>query len=379
MGMSVEQAALDRVREVYDLGAEPVVSFSGGKDSTCILEITRQVAKERGRLPLHVVMRDEEICYPGTYELCERIAAHPEIKFTWIVANQPIINAFCREQPYWWVFDAQVPRELWVREPPAWATHISELHIGAVTPTVKRLHFPDGPEAIGITGIRANESSRRMMGVHATKGALTFHKDWGVRRCRPIYDWTDGDVWKFIKDRKLDYNTAYDAFFQLGVPARRLRIGPPTMTVAAISTLRLAAQSWPQWWVRVCKRLPGMREAARFGKRALEPERRSGEAWEATFRRECIEEAPAWIAERATYVMTVLKRVHLRHAGTEELPESSPCSSCHDGIGSWRKMTEVMYSGDPFCLKCNMGGSLPYMEPEFFRAGAGTWSGKPNY
>ena len=52
---NVWDAALDRIRWIYDEFPEVVVSFSGGKDSTVLMELTKIVAREKGRLPLKVM------------------------------------------------------------------------------------------------------------------------------------------------------------------------------------------------------------------------------------------------------------------------------------------------------------------------------------
>lgn len=98
-GENVFQAALNRLASLFEAGHRVVVSFSAGKDSGVCLELALMVAREYGALPLSVVMRDEEIMFPGTFEYADRVAQRPEVDFHWVVANQPIINVFSREEP----------------------------------------------------------------------------------------------------------------------------------------------------------------------------------------------------------------------------------------------------------------------------------------
>jgi hypothetical protein len=58
------------------------------------------------------------------------------------------------------------------------------------------------------------------------------------------------------------------------------------------------------------------------------------------------------------------------------LPEVGSCSNCTSALGSWKALTIAMYNGNPFSLKMKM---IPYIEPEFFRPGAGTWGGTPAF
>lgn len=375
-GATVWDAAIGRMVEQYEQGHRIVVSLSGGKDSTCALEVCVIAAEMTGRLPVEAVTRDEEVLYPGTYEYLDRVHDRPDVDLHHLVAHQPIINAFNRESPYWWVFDDQVPRTAWVREPPVYAEHIPEIDIRSMT-TKARFPVADGQKLISVIGLRVAESRGRMYGLFSSGGYMTKpDARTGVHGCRPIYDWTDADVWRAIREFGFDYSTAYDQMHRFGIPRHRLRIGPPSMNAAGVDHLRFASQAWPAWWDRVCDRLPGIQTAAKFGRRVLEPTRRVGETWEVTFRRECIDTAPAWIAERSVKAMGKLLQYHRVHSSAP-LPEVSPCRACISNLGSWKSLARSLYLGDPFSVKVH--SLLPYVDPEVFRPGAGTWTGTPAF
>ena len=373
LGLSVFEAALARLTEQYQEGHRIVVSISGGKDSTCCTELAILAARETGRLPVEVVIRDEEIMFPGTYEYVERLADRPEIDMTWLVAHQPIINAFDREQPYFWVCDTALDPEEWVRRPPEWMTEIEDLNIQAI---VNPRLFPpgEGRELHAVLGLRAQESRARMMGLHSSGGHVTKPNQWGVRNVRPIYDWTDQDVWLAILKNGWDYSDAYNVMHRLGMRSRDLRTSPPTMNPAGGDALRrVAAVAWPEWWNRVCRRLPSVRTYAQYGKRAVTPDRRSDETWAQCYQRTCVADAPAWISERASKAREMTLSRHGRHS-TTPLPDAGKCLQC--GIlGSWKALALSMYLGDPFSIRC----SLPYVDPERFRPGSGYWHGTPSY
>lgn len=379
-GKNVFEMAVERMQILFAEGHRVVVSFSGGKDSGVAVEICLLAMKLAGRgngpVPqLDVVMRDEEILYPGSFEYAERVAARPEINFHWLIANQPITNVFNRADPYFWVFDPELDPEQWVRQPPKFAQHINGLHIGAIN-TAERFPPAPGKKVYSVLGLRTSESARRLMGIHSSGGYICLPDKGGMWGATPLYDWQDEDVWKAISDNKWDYNEAYDHMNKMGVPKRSLRIAPPTLNQASVQHLGVAARAWPRWFDKVCKRLPGVRTAAKFGARAVTPLRRYGETWQDCFIRECITQAPApWIAERATQVMETKLRKHEGHS-TAPFPETKKCHECVSNA-CWRDLAINLYGGDPFCLKSS---ELPYVEPNFFRANAGTWSGgKPTW
>jgi hypothetical protein len=147
------------------------------------------------------------------------------------------------------------------------------------------------------------------------------------------------------------------------------------MSATGINTLKFARQAFPAWFDRVENRLEGIRTAAMFGKRAVTPQRRTGETWEECFRRTCLTVAPDWIIERATITHEAVLRKHALHS-SEPFPDKSPCTKCKL-LSSYEKLAVNLYNGDPFAQK---NDNLPYMEPEFFRKGAGVWGkGKPSW
>lgn len=377
--------AYERLYQEYKAGHRLVVATSGGKDSIVCTELAIMAARDAGRLPVEVATRDEEIMYPGTFEYLERLAERPEVSFKWLIAHMPIVNVFSRKNPYWWTFDTRLEPGQWVRQPPPWHETISDLHIKHM---VTRERYPiegDGTDPTGqrlytVTGIRAAESPMRVLAIHSSgrgsgfdQAHITQPNDMGVRHIRPIYDWEDGDVWKFIRDNQFDYNHAYDVMHRLGHGPREMRIAPPTMRVSSLRSLRKVHGAWPRWFDRVCRRVEGMRTAVQYGERALYPERRLGETWQQVYQRVVLAPGnPEWIRERGRTVMEKQLAQHGRHA-TGSLPDAASCPECDTGVrtlGSWKALATRLYMGDPFSLYQTL---VPEVEPDYFRPGAGTW------
>ena len=166
-----------------------------------------------------------------------------------------------------------------------------------------------------------------------------------------------------------------------GINKRNMRISPPTLTLARAEELAVAFRAFPTWADKVAQRLPGTRAVAHFGKAALRPIRRSDETWEGCYQRTCIDEAPDWIAKRATVVRDKLLVQYARHSA-KPFPEIKPIHAHGLGLlGSWKVLCDVMYLGDPFCQK--VAKYVPYMEPVDFRPDLPEhrqrWGGKPQW
>ena len=373
---SVFIESIKRIRNLYEGGHRVIVSFSGGKDSGVCLELAIIAAEETGNLPVEVVMRDEEIMFPGTFEYSERIYHRKETDFHWLIAGQPIINCFNRENPFFWVFDTRLKPSEWVRQPPDFAEYIKDLSITRMI-TTKRYPPAEGKDLFAIIGLRTAESKRRIMAVASARGYTTKANVAGCRRANPIYDWKDGDVWKAIQDNKWDYNRAYDVMWRHGISRNRLRIAPPTLTTASVPQLQKASQAWPLWFGKVCRRLPGVRAAARYGKISVLPNRRLNESWQECYERTCIKEAPEWIRKRSIKARDYVLRSHSKHS-TSPYPQRKGCDRC-PVPKSWRDLAYKMFMGNPFSFGGQFDKMLPEVEPEEFREGAGKWFGKPTW
>ena len=386
-GDNVFDESLRRLTSLYENGHRVIVSFSAGKDSGICLELAVLAAEKTGRLPVEAIIRDEEVMLPSTLEYALRTHARKDVNLHWVVANQPVINIFNRECPYFWVFDPLLKPDEWVRKPPEFTEYIKHKDIEHMVNTKDYPPAP-GKDLVSIIGLRVAESQRRKMAIASAKGFLTKKNVAGVRRGNVIYDWEDRDVWRAIKQNKWDYNHAYDIMYRLGAPKSKgsrmskkmliaFRIAPPTLVVHAIERLRVASKAYPIWYHRVCKRLPGVRAAVRYGRMVLEPIRRLGETWQECFQRTCIDEAPEWIAERSEKAREVILRYHSHHS-TAPFPDASKCGRCA-APASWKDLARMLYNGNPFCIGGQINKCLPYVQPEDFRKGAGEWGGKPTW
>ena len=162
----------------------PAVAFSGGKDSTAVLNLVRSINPD-----VVAVFCNTGVEAKTTYDYIKRVDnviwLKPEKTF-WQCVDEygfPVmkgkgsqrVNACCE-----WLKDK--PMRKWIKE--------------------------SGCDLV-FTGLTMDESRQRMMFLKSW-GQYGYVKSWNVWKCHPISDWSPEKVWDYIKENNLDYNIGYD-------------------------------------------------------------------------------------------------------------------------------------------------------------------------
>jgi len=270
---NVWDMAMQRINYIYDMFDEIVVSFSGGKDSTAVLNTALVVAEERGRLPLRVVFYDEEAIPFQTEEYVRRISKDPRINLEWYCLPLELRNACSRKFPKWYSWDID-DRDKWVRPLPPEGITSHPLIDGL--PKDKRIGWAEfaptlalGNNTAFLMGIRASESMTRRRAVTMKKiDNFIVNYGTGLAKCYPIYDWQTADVWTAPHRLGWDYNRAYDHMEMLGIGPDQQRCAPP-FGEEPLGGLWVFAQAFPDIWDKMLDRAHGVAAAARYARTEL--------------------------------------------------------------------------------------------------------------
>jgi predicted phosphoadenosine phosphosulfate sulfurtransferase len=79
LDMNVYEAAVSRLHWVFDHFERVCVAFSGGKDSTVLLHLAIQIARERKRTPVHAFLLDLEGQYRTTVNHVIEMFSIPDV------------------------------------------------------------------------------------------------------------------------------------------------------------------------------------------------------------------------------------------------------------------------------------------------------------
>tara|TARA_R110000772_G_C13310310_1_gene440325 strand:- start:5011 stop:6213 length:1203 start_codon:yes stop_codon:yes gene_type:complete len=272
---NVYDEALERTRYIYANFDEVVVSFSGGKDSTAVLNTTLQVARELGKLPLKVIFFDEEVIHPPTIDYVRRVSQMEDIDLHWYCLQLQERNGCSNEEPYWYSWDDE-KEDLWVRPLPPEAITSHPKFIKGMSFQQFCLYLfdrRDGKVAM-LTGIRTEESLRRYQVIAKKKNDcyINSKSEGGKNQYRafPIYDWSSKDVWRAVTINNWDYNRTYDVMNQTKLFNSFLtqRVCPP-YGIEPIRGLWIYAECFPEMWDKMLARVKGVATAWRYGNTEL--------------------------------------------------------------------------------------------------------------
>lgn len=269
---NVYDAALSRIRTIFDEFKNVVVGFSGGKDSTVTLQLALIVAREKDRLPLKVAFLDQEAEWECTIDYVREVMSNPDIEPLWYQMPFKLFNATSTEEQWLECWDLSKEKD-WIRpkEPGAIVENVYKCDRFAELFTKIFDHdYPNEPAAY-LAGVRCEESPTRFVGLthHACYKWMTWGKVLNKKTQHftfyPLYDWSYTDVWKAIFDNSWAYCKLYDYQYMYGVPVQGMRVSN-VHHETAVHALFYLQEIEAANYSKIVNRIKGIDTAGKSGK-----------------------------------------------------------------------------------------------------------------
>jgi predicted phosphoadenosine phosphosulfate sulfurtransferase len=265
--IDVVTAARNRIKNAFSNNVPVYMSFSGGKDSLVLADITLKLIKAKEIDPklLIVLFVDEEAIYTSVDETVHEWRKKfilAGATFLWMcieVKHFSAYNQLTADESYtcW----DHTKEDAWVRRPPPFAIRNHPLLRPGIDNYQSFLPKVTG-DGIMLVGVRASESVQRlqyMAGLNLGAGSSIT----GKNMIYPIYDWKTSDVWLYLKNEQVDIPIIYLWMYQAGIPKNQLRICQ-YFSVDCVGSLVHIAEYEPGLWEKILKREPNAYLAALY-------------------------------------------------------------------------------------------------------------------
>lgn len=259
LDIDVLTAAKERIRNLVYLFDTLIVAFSGGKDSLVVLELVQEVYNEMGiKEKVKVIFRDEEVIPDDVINFVQDIYHSGKYDFTYYclqLGSEKFVMG--NKEPYiqW------DKNRVHIRPVPEFAVTDWDNVYDQYTADEIITRKYKGKKCL-ITGIRADESLIRLRSIINKKNdsyyAATETK--GVMIGKPIYDWSEKDIFRYMMDRNIEYAKIYDAQLFNG---ENLRVSTPLHAESSKRIFKIKTR-YPVFWNQLVDIFPDIELQARY-------------------------------------------------------------------------------------------------------------------
>lgn len=253
IGTDVYEESKNRIRHIINTFDTIAVCFSGGKDSLVTLHLVEEVYEELGITdPINVIFRDEEVIPDDIINFVLWHAKQAKYRF-YYYAVQLRSNKFILGKTFSYI-QWDESRE-WIRPKP----EIAITETGVVFDQYAMDEYcarPFAGKVAFLTGIRADESIIRFQSCLNKKNEnyINATKDPRVKLCKPIYDWSEKDIFKYFYDQEITYCETYDKQMWNAQP---LRVATPLHAESA-KIFRKVRTLYPVFYEQIISIFPEM-------------------------------------------------------------------------------------------------------------------------
>lgn len=257
LGINVLEAAEVRIKNIFASGLKVYLDVSGGKDSIVMMSLVYDLINQ-GEIDashLEVVFIDEEVIYDDVIRVCKEWRKKFMLvgaRYRWYTIEHRNNNCFnALENNENFIPWDRYEEKNWSHKKPDFAESESPF---LVPRTENYQDFLSRSQKDGVTiiGVRAAESHNRLQYL------ATVNAQGGMTKANimyPIYDWKDQDIWKYIKDKNLDFPDVYLRMYEAGVQKDRLRVCN-LFSIDTCASLVNMFEVYPDLWESVIKREP---------------------------------------------------------------------------------------------------------------------------
>lgn len=282
---NVYEALQKRLKFIFEEFDNIFVSFSGGKDSGLLLNLTLDFQKKYyPEKKIGVFHQDFEAQYTLTTEYVERTFARleGEAELYWVCLPMATRTALSSYQMYWYPWD-DTKKDAWVRPMPE-HPYVINLYNNPISTYRYKMHQEDLAKRFGrwyrlahekkkticLLGNRAGESLQRYTAIMNKKygydGKCWISQQYkDVWTASPLYDWSNEDVWHANAIFQYDYNKIYDMYYMAGLTPKQMRVASP-FNDSAKESLNLYRVIDPEIWTKLVGRVQGANFGCIYGK-----------------------------------------------------------------------------------------------------------------
>jgi predicted phosphoadenosine phosphosulfate sulfurtransferase len=374
LGIDVLTAAKQRIKFVFDSFPRIYVSFSGGKDSTCMLHLVMEEAKKRNR-KVGVLLVDLEGQYKITIDhIQDMFDLYADyIEPYWVCLPIALRNAVSTFEPKWCCWEPGKEKD-WIRQPPKMAITLDNhpfdfyeynkdapMEFEEFVPKFGQW-YAQGKLCACFVGIRSDESLNRFRTIKCEKTKFmdkpyTTKVIDGVYNVYPIYDWKVSDDWLYVTKYNLPYNKLYDYMYQAGLKPSQMRICQPYGDDQRRG-LWLFHIIEPETWSRVVARVNGANQGALYIKekgningniKITKPE---GHTWQ-SFAMLLLNSMPPPTKEHFENKIAVFLHWWSERGYPNGIPDEMPLKDENAQGGkrkpSWRRICKALLRNDYWC------------------------------
>ena len=263
---TVLAAAKKRIRNAFSNGKKVYVSFSGGKDSLCLLDLVLKLAAQGEIDPSLMIVEfiDEEAifnCIDRTVKEWRNKALLVGGQFNWFCLEVKHFSCFNNlEEDESFICWDSTKKSVWVRRPPPFAIREHKKLKNRIN-TYQEFLMKHNADGICITGVRMAESLQRSKYM-----ASSFSSKNGLARGNmvwPIYDWRDSDVWRYLYEEHIEIPDIYLYLYQTGSRLNELRVSQFFSVDTAKSLVKMN-EYYPDLMDRIIRREPNAYLAALY-------------------------------------------------------------------------------------------------------------------